>query len=80
MASRPSDTAAVRRLPPGGDDSYESHSVTTRRIENGYVICESTCKNGEYHSTERYVESLPTGGDGAVGNSSLSDAIKGIRR
>lgn len=80
MAKRLSDTAAVKGLPPGGDSSYESHTVSTRRIENGYVTCESVCKDGEYHSTERFSPEMPTSGaKGAVGDSSLSDAVKSIR-
>jgi len=61
-----------------------SHSTTTRKIDNGYVVCESRCENGEYSSSERYSPTKPLieerAADTNVGAESLRGAMKELKR
>jgi hypothetical protein len=40
-------------------ETHSSRSVSVRKIDNGYVVSETTCSNGDYKSTERYCETAP---------------------
>lgn len=37
------------------------HSVSTRKIDNGFIVCESTCNpsTGEYRRSERFMRDPP---------------------
>ena len=53
-----SDTAALVARPPGGG---EDHSVSVRKIDNGYLVRTSTCdeRTGMYRSSEQFYERAP---------------------
>jgi hypothetical protein len=55
---RLNDTAALVTRPPG---SGESHGVSVRKIDNGYMISQhsSNERTGEYSCTESYSERAP---------------------
>jgi hypothetical protein len=55
---RLNDTAALASKPLGAG---ESHSISTRKIDNGYVVTTSSCNpdTGGYSSTERFTASAP---------------------
>lgn len=57
--SRPSlrSIPAVQAMRPDTGESHESHSRSTRRIENGYVTRETSAVNGEWRESERFHES-----------------------
>lgn len=59
MSRRLNDTVALTGVPRSG--SVE-HTIRSRKIENGYVVCESTCNpdTGEYRTTERFMKNAPT--------------------
>ena len=44
---------------PMSSEMHSSRSVSVRKIDNGYVVSETTCSNGDYKSTERYCETAP---------------------
>lgn len=56
--SRLNDTAALTSRPM---EAGMSHSVSARKIDNGFIVSESTCnpKTGEYRSTEHFSEKAP---------------------
>ncbi len=62
-------------MPCGPGDGSESCSVDVRRIDNGYVIRESRCSDGQYHSSERYSQEKPSL-DGGLDNGSTTSAMK----
>ena len=71
----------ARAANTGGPSSeYESKTTTVRQIENGYVVCESECKDGSYRSREYFTETKPSPTATGPGQSSLSDAVKAVRR
>jgi hypothetical protein len=61
---RLSDTAILAGMAPaGGGQMVEntSVSVNVRRIDNGYVICETRCGPGQaYETRERFSREKPT--------------------
>lgn len=76
--SRLDDTAALVANPMG---SGESHSVSTRKIENGYLVCESSCnpRTGEYTSSERFSAEEPRIVKPSVRGSSPDAGPSGLR-
>lgn len=58
-SSRLSDTAAVVGVPEFGPERNESHSVSVRKIDNGYIVSKSSCSNGRYESSEEYAATPP---------------------
>lgn len=40
-------------------DPSESKSVSCRKIDNGYIVSESSYQNGQYKSSERYSAEKP---------------------
>lgn len=68
----------------GSGDEHSSREVSIRKIENGYLVRESCCTNGEYRSSERYcavkpeleVPREPTG----AGTEGMREAMKELRR
>lgn len=82
---RLSDTAALTQRPfAAGED----HSISSRKIENGYLTRVSTCNShtGEYKSSEHFTKNPPRitapkmdgrqGSSGDVGSESLADTRK----
>lgn len=62
MAKRLNDTAALQRMAPpvrDNSDQHESVSVSTRKIDNGYVVCKSESRDGEYKYSESFQETRP---------------------
>ena len=58
MKKRLNDTAAIASAPPRGG---ESHHISTREIENGWLVESSVCneRTGEYRSSTKFVETAP---------------------
>jgi hypothetical protein len=65
---RLNDTVAIVATPAFNSISmpsyHESRSVSVRKIDNGYITSESTCKGGDYKSTERFSSDAPDIGTG----------------
>lgn len=61
-------------------DNYHSESITTRRIDNGWIVREEVCDNGKYSSKEVYSPTMPKETRTDAGTDSLRDAVKSIRR
>lgn len=72
MARRLNDTAACIPCGPPSTTSYSSKSV--REISNGFVVSESSEKNGEYTSREYFTKN-PAGRGPSAGGETLSGAI-----
>lgn len=55
---RLNDTRALTAQPPGGN---QEHSVSVRKIDDGFIVRTSTCnpETGEYKSREQYHERAP---------------------
>ena len=78
MARKITGLSGVPLTAPCGD---VTHSISSRRIDNGYVISESTYGDGEYKSCERFSKTAPRapkmgGREGSVGDEGLSGAIR----
>lgn len=85
--TRKSDTRALVERPPRAG---QSHSVSVRGIDNGYVVETSSCDphTGEYRRSEMYSERAPkisppravrSGLDrDATGSKGLGDAVKSL--
>lgn len=81
MARRLNDTAALVGVPEG---SQSEHSLSSRKIANGFVVRESSCNpaTGEYRSAETFYKSQPklvpgsVAGEPADANGGLADAMK----
>lgn len=84
MAKRLSDTARLASTP---SDPGESHSISSRKIDNGYLVSQSSYNpgTGAYTCAERFVKNPPRlmppkldGRQGSAGNDgpeALSDAV-----
>lgn len=85
MGKRLSDTAPITRR---GLEAGENHTVSTRKIEGGYIVSQSTSNpnTGEYRCTEKFTKNPPRitpakvdgrqmSGEatGSAGNESLAD-------
>jgi hypothetical protein len=58
MAKRLNDTASLAAKPLGAG---ESHSISTRKIDNGYITTTSSCNEatGEYRSSQTFTKNPP---------------------
>lgn len=67
------NTAAIATRPLAAG---ESKTVSTRQIDNGFIVCETVCnsKTGEYRSTERFEAKAPRIAE--PGESGLRDAME----
>ena len=72
--SRLNDTAAVVGIPSFGPELNESNSVSVRKIDNGYIVNKSSCRNGRYESSEQYSPTAPQLQDGE-NSSAMSKAV-----
>jgi len=79
---RLNDTAALTAAPARYGQDY---NVSSRKIENGYVVRESMCdpQTGEYRSSERFSKEQPkivpakvSRGGAGEGPSALADTMK----
>jgi len=82
MAKRLNDTRALVDQPPRYG---ENHTVSTRKIDNGFLVCESSCdpKTGEYRSSEQFYKEAPrvippkvARGQNPDAGSALADTMK----
>ena len=84
--ARLNDTTAIAARPPRGGESYH---ISTRKIDNGYLVEESICTDtGEYKSSTRYMGTPPivtpgrvkssrnSNGPDAAGSAGLGDAVQ----
>ena len=84
--ARLNDTRALSNAPPRGGESYH---ISTRKIDNGYLVEESICTDtGELKSSTRYMANPPTvvpgrikssrngNGPDAAGSAGLGDAVQ----
>ena len=85
MAKPMSSVKVLAASRPSGERTMEPerHSVSVRQIANGYITETSTCRDGEYRSSETFSQDKPnleiaraTGPD--TGNS-MRDAIDAIK-
>lgn len=81
---RLSDTAAIAGpMSEGGD--YSSRSVSVEKIDNGFLIRESTCDGkGNYSSSCEYSEKRPSldaepRGQRQLGAGSLREAMESLK-
>ena len=82
MTKRLNDTRALTDQP----SRYgEDHSIRTRKIDNGYVVSESSCDpaTGEYRSRDQFYKDPPriipsrvARGQNPDGGSALADTMK----
>ena len=56
---RLNDTAAIAAMPADDLQKHESRSTSVRHIENGYVVRESSEKDGRYESREFFSATPP---------------------
>ena len=59
MGKKRSSVSVLADMPSGSGDGSAHHSVDVRKIDNGYVVRESRCCDGEYHSSEHYSAEKP---------------------
>lgn len=63
-----------------------SRSVSVRKIDNGFVISESTCVNGDYRCSERFaatapdIEAMDYAHEVNAGQETLRGAMKELKR
>lgn len=76
---RLNDTAALQAIPAYSLERSESRSVNVRKIENGYLTCESSCKDGKYESSETYSATPPDLGENQSENG-LKRAVDYMKR
>ena len=85
--SRLSDTRALVEGPARGG---ESHHISTRKIDNGFLIEKSVCTNtGEYKTSTEFSKDAPRvqtkvvgrpTGRGIVGNENIEDTVNYLGR
>ena len=77
--SRLDDTAAIAGAPLNDLQRYESSSTSVRKIDNGYVVSESSTKDGKYECREYFSEKPPEAVDGQDSNA-MSKAVSYMKR
>lgn len=74
--SRLNDTAAIQAMPIDPVQKNEYTSTSVRKIDNGYVTCTSSTKDGKYSQSEVYSDAPPVASsDEALGNP-MAQAIR----
>lgn len=73
------DTAALQDTPAYALERSESRTTSVRKIENGYITKESSCKDGLYECSENYSLNPPDLGED-VSENKLKGAIDYMRR
>lgn len=76
---RLNDTKALQTIPAYSLERNESRSVNVRKIANGYITSESSCKDGRYESEENYSETPPDLGEERAENP-LKRAVDYMKR
>lgn len=78
MRKRLNDTIVLQRSPGRGKDmGNTSHTVSVRPIDNGFVVTESMCDNGNYKSHETFSEERPNLTPQATEQIPRSNALSG---
>lgn len=84
MARRLSDTAAIAGPPREGGE-YESRSISVEKIDNGFLVRESTChKDGSYTSSCEFSAKRPAldaepRGQRQLGSGALREAMEHLK-
>lgn len=78
-SKRLNDTAALQAIPAYNLERSESRSVSVRKIANGYITSESSCKDGRYESEENYSATPPDLGEKESENP-LKQAVDYMKR
>lgn len=75
---RLSDTASLTNSPA---EAGESHHISTRKIDNGYIVNQSTCnpRTGEYRSSEAFMATPPRVIPGRVARGPAPDSSESLR-
>lgn len=73
------DTAAIQAMPIDPVQKSEYNSVSTRKIDNGYVTSRSSNKDGRYESNETFSAEPPVD-SGDEGSNPLSKAVAYMQR
>lgn len=60
---RLNDTATLQGIPAYSLERNESRNVSVRKIDNGFITTESSCKDGRYESSENYSLTPPDLGE-----------------
>lgn len=86
---RLNDTRALAGPLAGPDCAEASHSISSEKIDNGWLVRSSSCnpETGEYKSSVRFCESQPRlmpgrvagQGAGQKARSSLGDTVKYLK-
>lgn len=66
--TRLNDTVAIEATAPYSLGGSESRSINVRKIDNGYVTTESSCKDGRYESKDTYSATPPKLGEDMAEN------------
>ncbi len=79
-SSRLNDTAVIARdMGPDALNRNESTSMSCRKIQNGYIISQSSYKDGRHESEEYFSESPPKSEGGEPPNP-MARAVDFMRR
>lgn len=75
-----SNTAALIATPFSGLNKEESRTQSVRKIENGYVVCDSSYKDGRYESKEYYSKEPPQAAEENEGQTAMRKAVDYMSR
>lgn len=73
------DTAVIAGMPPDNLQKHESRSTSVRQIDNGFVVTESSSKDGRYESREFYSATPPKAAEDN-GDSAMRRAVDYMKR
>ena len=74
------DTAALQATPADNLQKHESRSTDVRKIENGFVVRESSSKDGMYESREFYSPVDPTVSEDSEPANPMRKAVDYMKR
>lgn len=79
--AKKSSVSTLAAMPIGPDcDEHSSVSVSCRKIDNGFIVSRSECRNGEYKHSEEFSKDKPDlevrGERSNVGRETMRDAKK----
>lgn len=76
---RLNDTAAIAAEPADNLQKHESRTTSVSKIDNGYIVRESSSKDGEYECREYYSKDQPQLGEDK-GETSMKKAVDYMKR
>jgi hypothetical protein len=62
------DTIALQMMPIDPVQKNESNHMSVRKIDNGYITCRSSNKDGQYESSEMFTPEPPIDSGDRGGN------------